>query len=70
MTRQQAIREAERIAGAIQENAQAIHMDAVSWEAFSELNLALWREAEVDPQVVALVRALLRNDPNWREEMP
>ena len=70
MNPKQAIREAERIARAIRDNAEAIHTDAVSWEAFSERNIALWRKAEAEPRVATMVRALLRNDPNWREEKP
>ena len=68
MTRQQAIREAERIAAAIGRNVEAVHTRAIPWDTFSERNGALWREAEVHPLVVALVAAILRGDPNWKKE--
>jgi hypothetical protein len=37
---------ARRIARGLQANAEAVHTDAVTWEAFQERNRALWREAE------------------------
>jgi hypothetical protein len=38
--------DAERIAKALKENADAVHFRRVSWDAFSEKNGRLWREAE------------------------
>jgi hypothetical protein len=50
---------ARRIARGLQANAEAVHSDAVTWEAFQARNRALWREAEaagVCPEVQALLR--------------
>jgi hypothetical protein len=38
--------DAERIAQALKENADAVHFDRVTWDGFSEKNHQLWREAE------------------------
>jgi hypothetical protein len=50
---------ARRIARGLQANTEAIHTDAVTWEAFQDRNRTLWREAEaagVCPEVQGLLR--------------
>ena len=64
----QATREAERIARAIRKNANAVHFGRVTWATFRTLNEGLWSTAEEDPRVHAMVLALLRDDPNWKEQ--
>ena len=68
MTKDEATREAQRIARALRRNADAIHFGRVTWETFQVLNEGLWSEAERDPRVKSMVLALLRDDPNWKEQ--
>jgi hypothetical protein len=44
--KEEAMTKGERIARNLLANAEAIHTDAVTWKAFRERNLALWKEAE------------------------
>jgi len=66
VTKQQA--EAKRIADALGRNADDVHFRRVSWEEFGTRNRALWVQAETDDSVKSMVLAILRKDPNWKEQ--
>jgi len=61
---------AKSLAAALERNADALHRDRVDWDTFRARNRALWRQAEADPSVTAMVLGLLRHDPNWKELGP
>ena len=68
MDREQAARDARRIVRELKRNADDFADDLIDWDRFGERNREIWAEAEAEPLLRAMVSALLRGDPAWREE--